>query len=35
VTYIIGRDGRLARQEMGELFPEDIAEFADFLRPSR
>ncbi len=35
VTYVIGRDGRLARQEMGELFAEDIAEFADFLKPAR
>jgi thiol-disulfide isomerase/thioredoxin len=35
VTYVIGRDGRLARQDLGELFPEDIAEFADFLKPAR
>lgn len=35
VTYVIGRDGRLARQEMGELFAEDVAEFADLLKPAR
>jgi thiol-disulfide isomerase/thioredoxin len=35
VTYVIGRDGKLARQEMGELFAEDVAEFADLLRPAR
>lgn len=35
VTYVIGRDGRLARQETGELFEEDIAEFARFLAPAR
>ena len=35
VTYVIGRDGRLARQEIGEIFAEDVAEFADFLKLSR
>ena len=35
VTYVIGRDGRLARQDMGELFAEDVAEFADLLKPAR
>jgi len=35
VTYVIGRDGRLARQEIGEIFAEDIAEFARFLAPVR
>lgn len=35
VTYVLGRDGRLARQEMGELFAEDVAEFADLLKPAR
>ena len=35
VTYVIGRDGRLARQDMGEIFPEDIAEYAEFLKPAR
>ena len=35
VTYVIGRDGRLVRQEMGELFAEDVAEFAGLLKPAR
>ena len=35
VTYVIGRDGKLARQEIGEIFAEDVAEFADFLGSSR
>jgi thiol-disulfide isomerase/thioredoxin len=35
VTYVIGRDGRLVRQELGEMFAEDVAEFAEFLRPTR
>ena len=35
VTYVIGRDGRVVRQEMGELFAEDVAEFADLLKPAR
>ena len=35
VTYVIGRDGRVVRQEMGELFAEDVAEFAGLLKPAR
>ena len=35
VTYVIGRDGRLVRQEMGELFAEDVVEFAGLLKPAR
>ena len=35
VTYVIGRDGRLVRQEMGELFAEDVAEFDGLLKPAR
>lgn len=35
VTYVIGRDGRLVRQEIGEIFAEDVAEFAEFLKAPR
>jgi thiol-disulfide isomerase/thioredoxin len=35
VTYVIGRDGKLAREEIGEMFAEDVAEFAKFLSPAR
>lgn len=28
--YVIGRDGRVLRKEIGELFPEDVAALADY-----
>lgn len=28
--YVIGRDGRVLRKEVGELFPEDVAALADY-----
>lgn len=31
ITYVIGRDGRLLMAEAGQLFPEDVAQIANFL----
>lgn len=31
IIWVVDRDGRLARLEIGEQFPEDIAEFAQLL----
>lgn len=35
VTYVIGRDGKLARIETGEMFEEDVAEIGDLLKPAK
>jgi thiol-disulfide isomerase/thioredoxin len=31
IVWVVGRDSKLARLEIGELFPEDIAEFSRLL----
>ncbi|MFA7665123.1 MAG: TlpA disulfide reductase family protein [Burkholderiaceae bacterium] len=31
IVWVVGRDGRLARLEIGELFAEDVASFAELL----
>ncbi|HEX4328436.1 MAG TPA: TlpA disulfide reductase family protein [Burkholderiales bacterium] len=33
VTYVIGRDGKLARLETGEMFEEDVAEIGELVGP--
>jgi len=35
VTYVIGRDGKLARLETGEMFEEDVAEIGDLVGPAK
>jgi len=31
IVWVVDRDGKLAKLEIGELFPEDIAEFAQLI----